>query len=213
MFRALCRYALDDFYPRSPRGERRRYTARLCHYDFISIHAPREGSDHLRHHRLLATKRFLSTLPARGATYHVKAVPPSRQISIHAPREGSDLVDVPAILAIDISIHAPREGSDPHLCGHGVRHQDFYPRSPRGERRIIQMAPRPHSKFLSTLPARGATSKRPTSASITSYFYPRSPRGERQLLQRLRNLRLTISIHAPREGSDFCRQLQGLQGR
>ena len=57
----------QNFYPRSPRGERRR--GRFCgHFlNGISIHAPREGSDGSR-----------------------DMEPPVRIISIHAPREGSD---------------------------------------------------------------------------------------------------------------------------
>ena len=78
-------------------------------------------------------------------------------ISIHAPREGSDFSDVPTFSDKGISIHAPREGSDRSGVGY------WY--SP--------------SLFLSTLPARGATS---------AFF---------QFL-----LCTIISIHAPREGSD-----------
>ena len=78
------------FYPRSPRGERLIGIDELTHFTWISIHAPREGSD----------------APAWGGR------PPGR-ISIHAPREGSDPHPGAAApwLAI-ISIHAPREGSD-----------------------------------------------------------------------------------------------------
>ena len=72
------------------RGATRRRRGDGCG-GFISIHAPREGSDH------------------REKSY----VSDSDTISIHAPREGSDtdwavLPDSP----LDISIHAPREGSD-----------------------------------------------------------------------------------------------------
>ena len=82
----------------------------------ISIHAPREGSD------LLCpwpgsgfAREFLSTLPARGATfYHPMLANLGEMISIHAPREGSD-----RIRSADIEIF-----------------KDFYPRSPRGERRL-----------------------------------------------------------------------------
>ena len=56
----------------------------------ISIHAPREGSDHDRRIYVL-----------RGG------------ISIHAPREGSDRLTPISLNTVDgISIHAPREGSD-----------------------------------------------------------------------------------------------------
>ena len=56
---------------------------------------------------------------------------------------------------------------------------NFYPRSPRGERPLMQRQYRPTSIFLSTLPARGATRNR-----------------------RLERQQFGISIHAPREGSD-----------
>ena len=213
------------FYPRSPRGERRSLSTRA---KGVSL--------------------FLSTLPARGATV-LSWAQLARQIaiSIHAPREGSDDIRHKGERYEKISIHAPREGSDPAMTAAGCCWTDFYPRSPRGERRLgaIWMmlslvisihAPRegsdddlrptggPNHKFLSTLPARGATvhdavlhrrpaeflstlpargatrsaSKGSTAASflstlpargatwpassgcpISSNFYPRSPRGER----------------------------------
>ena len=83
----------------------------------------------------------------------------SFQISIHAPREGSDTVRMRARLAGEISIHAPREGSD-----------------------VKSMLSAPLMvEFLSTLPARGATSGQPGAFDrLRPDFYPRSPRGERQ---------------------------------
>ena len=36
----------------------------------------------------------------------------------------------------EISIHAPREGSDINLRRYMMKDLNFYPRSPRGERRI-----------------------------------------------------------------------------
>ena len=82
---------------------------------------------------------FLSTLPARGATDLAGGqVGRLAEISIHAPREGSDLKsDEHRIADLEISIHAPREGSD--ACLRGASLLD--------------------SRFLSTLPARGATSR------------------------------------------------------
>ena len=59
--------------------------------EFISIHAPREGSD------------------ARRGVLHLAR----RFISIHAPREGSDHAHTLTMRGVNgISIHAPREGSD-----------------------------------------------------------------------------------------------------
>ena len=80
----------------------------------------------------------------------------------------------------DISIHAPRGGSDYRNAFHSERHSNFNPRSPWGER--------PHGRQI---PARAA------------YFNPRSPWGERLDTVGLVT-GVTISIHAPRGGSDPC---------
>ena len=131
----LRRWSPGYFYPRSPRGERLPGEADFPPVHLISIHAPREGSDLRILARFCIVKRFLSTLPARGATYtaecarvcteflstlpargatmHRANVCDNGYISIHAPREGSDVVENqgPARQG-EISIHAPREGSD-----------------------------------------------------------------------------------------------------
>ena len=79
-----------------------------------------------------------------------------------------------------ISIHAPREGSDTRTLIMKTTGFDFYPRSPRGERRKHPDRGYAGDRFLSTLPARGATAAMPGQG-------PSGP---------------VISIHAPREGSD-----------
>ena len=107
----------DDFYPRSPRGERRVFTTSFA-----------------------APDRFLSTLPARGATKGGPRLYRYRQISIHAPREGSDWQRMKIERRQHISIHAPREGSDRPTAGRTSRATYFYPRSPRGERQILSFA-------------------------------------------------------------------------
>ena len=146
-------------------------------------------------------------------------------ISIHAPREGSDAPPRSSGFMPPISIHAPREGSDlfPALLPLDARH--FYPRSPRGERRSRALARITSRLFLSTLPARGATYSghhraemppdfyprsprgerrvRPCTGSWPTNFYPRSPRGERHMDATLALISGSISIHAPREGSDI----------
>ena len=58
---------------------------------FISIHAPREGSDRELPVLVQGFRQFQSTLPARGATYIITPPPAAQEISIHAPREGSDV--------------------------------------------------------------------------------------------------------------------------
>ena len=58
----------------------------------------------------------------------------------------------------------------------------FYPRSPRGERPLKFIEKQEETKFLSTLPAWGATpTARAVNGSVAD-FYPRSPRGERRFL-------------------------------
>ena len=127
-----------------------------------------------------------------------------------------------------ISIHAPREGSDWWLRpAYGCTPRYFYPRSPRGERLAgLEVRYVANAQFLSTLPARGATISTSESGVSIGYFYPRSPRGERPatptaltigftflstlpargatLVTLNLNGKRSISIHAPREGSDKC---------
>ena len=79
---------------------------------FISIHAPREGSDQRLKVRLKATKNFNPRSP-RGER------PPN---------------DIIYSLNLCISIHAPREGSDQRLKVRLKATKNFNPRSPRGER-------------------------------------------------------------------------------
>ena len=125
------------FYPRSPRGERPAAQQKCALRSRISIHAPREGSDAGTLTLRPWWNRFLSTLPARGATTLPRTCAPLRLISIHAPREGSDSAP-------------PKRGNFKSY---------FYPRSPRGERPGNGGGFCFGASFLSTLPARGATSQ------------------------------------------------------
>ena len=149
--------------------------------------------------------KFLSTLPARGATlWHQAADCPQRDFYPRSPRGERLPYEVRVLLGEKflstlpargattrkhtvlhppvISIHAPREGSDRNSATFFQGIEYFYPRSPRGERlchpRRMQSAP----AFLSTLPARGATRGWASSPPTARYFYPRSPRGERPVL-------------------------------
>ena len=78
---------MENFNPRSPRGERRIETA-----------TPDEIAN-----------LFQSTLPARGATRGLTGKPRLTLISIHSPREGSDkLVFVLIIVIADFNPRSPR---------------------------------------------------------------------------------------------------------
>ena len=113
----------------------------------ISIHAPRGGSD------FGSIGCFLD-----------------HDISIHAPRGGSDHHDRGWVTSpTHISIHAPRGGSDPFAPSSSILPlDDFNPRSPWGERRLL--APFMDDQWD---------------------FNPRSPWGERQP-RTLRDLILVV---------------------
>ena len=146
------------FYPRSPRGERPpRLVSVLARHKFLST-LPARGATGQGGELPANQARFLSTLPARGATIGALPRRAGDPISIHAPREGSDAQQIMlSKKTYAISIHAPREGSDPLRRKRGVGGRHFYPRSPRGER----------------LPSI-------VMGGMPPDFYPRSPRGERQ---------------------------------
>ena len=172
-----------NFNPRSPRGERPLPVATVAPLSgqFQSTLPARGATSY----RISSSSRagFQSTLPARGATCCHATGNKHLPISIHAPREGSDSSSSRAGKSKPISIHAPREGSDP-LCPRTPKGlHNFNPRSPRGERRARALVKAREAEFQSTLPARGATSRSVLRCSTRS-----------------------ISIHAPREGSD-CRQI------
>ena len=90
------------FYPRSPRGERRcQYRHPRCRCD-ISIHAPREGSDTGHSQAGGVAKEFLSTLPARGATWTPGRQTPTPAFLSTLPARGATLalllLAVPSVL-------------------------------------------------------------------------------------------------------------------
>ena len=80
--------------------------------------------------------------------------------------------------------------------------QDFYPRSPCGERRRRYCTDTTSAGFLSTLSLRRATSSQPTTVICQSHFYPRSPCGERPILGIPNQVGTWISIHALLAESD-----------
>ena len=162
---------------------------------------------------------FQSTLPVGGATEAELEALKEAEISIHAPRGGSDrLIPIlsPNLL---ISIHAPRGGSDPEgkstaseykafqstlpVGGATIKagfqdfvDRNFNPRSPWGERHMVQNAGTRPFAFQSTLPVGGATASLGVCLPAFSDFNPRSPWGER--LIRRKNLFHGIPDFNPR---------------
>ena len=178
---ADLRRAAGHFYPRSPRGERRRPKRGRWpprpHFYPRSPRGERQYSRFVEMHLY----EFLSTLPARGATPERGPSSSGEPISIHAPREGSDSFRVVMFAKSRLFLSTlPARGATPDKLVLTVVSEHFYPRSPRGERHVYGESLPFGLLFLSTLPARGATRCRRSASG------PPRP----------------ISIHAPREGSD-----------
>ena len=158
----------------------------------ISIHAPRTGSDLSQDTSSHAPPLFQSTLPARGATRRVAGY---RKVSKYFnPR----------------SPHGERHAAEKCLDGNA---EYFNPRSPHGERLDFPAFADSQQPFQSTLPARGATAGAGGRTCATRYFNPRSPHGERQVKARAKRLDEKISIHAPRTGSDGSKATPVLPAR
>ena len=171
-------------------------------YYEISIHALREEGDQHSGTRRSSLKRFLSTPSARRAT----------------------TIEWAKNLGILISIHALREEGDRLPRSMGRVPNDFYPRPPRGGRRLKRQRKLQQQRFLSTPSARRATRSLTRSRQSKKHFYPRPPRGGRQYRQekaiasliflstpsarratdskKYRYIYRPISIHALREEGD-----------
>ena len=100
-----------------------------------------------------------------------------------------------------ISIHAPRVGSDTYACSGCGRLSYFNPRSPCGERHFASLARNSSMLFQSTLPVWGATliMRYSVSPCTISIHAPRVGSDESDLSW---HELIDISIHAPRVGSD-----------
>ena len=146
-------------------------------------------------------------------------------ISIHAPRVGSDYWSIltkwgaqlfqstlPVWGATKyshilyggywISIHAPRVGSDLEIkIRKNLVRKNFNPRSPCGERQTRPLMFHLRHAFQSTLPVWGATQPKDWKNKKKTISI-HAPRGGSDSKPFLSDSWITISIHAPRGGSD-----------
>ena len=125
--------------------------------------------------------KFLSTLSLRRATVHYDNYNLHCVISIHALLAESDAADISTRREARISIHALLAESDSISSIINNVIDDFYPRSPCGERPIFGKINARRRIFLSTLSLRRATRYKQHRLQCNFNFYPRSPCGERQL--------------------------------
>ena len=149
----------NDFNPRSPHGERREVSKRLCGHDYfnprsphgerpqkmgkalgvtaISTHAPHTGSDVFQRvvHQLFHT--FQPTLPTRGATLMEVVVPLSLLFQPTLPARGATFgaADAGAQTG-DFNPRSPH-GERPLGSPENKRERHFNPRSPHGERPYV----------------------------------------------------------------------------
>ena len=168
------------FNPRSPHGERRHHHLRLGVYRRFQSTLPARGATDMGGEEVCKRGQFQSTLPARGATARSRQKEGKKIFQSTLPAWGATIRGNFQKLARLISIHAPRTGSD---------------------ERIYQHLTFTHG-FQSTLPARGATSSTFADLLGSAHFNPRSPHGERRAGESRLRRADSISIHAPRTGSD-----------
>ena len=108
-----------------------------------------------------------------------------------------------------ISIHAPREGSDQHDFDIKEAYPKFQSTLPvRGATALHYNAVGQLQVFQSTLPVRGATTQTPIKKPCSTFQSTLPVRGATEGGAQCRHCRL-ISIHAPREGSDWAQRLIG----
>ena len=137
-------WAMSDFYPRSPCGERHRIC--LMRIARNSNFYPRSpcGERPVDQGQAFLAGIFLSTLSLRRATALRLTIPTTGQISIHALLAESDII-------------AFQKAKSLH---------HFYPRSPCGERLLCRGACADADAFLSTLSLRRATYADETCGAI-----------------------------------------------
>ena len=122
------------FYPRSPCGERRKVRVIEPGLVNISIHALLAESDQQPNNQEHPSSLFLSTLSLRRATSTPAKPFSTSDISIHALLAESDFFIHHNLNLPSISIHALLAESDQKWPKHQTQTQNFYPRSPCGER-------------------------------------------------------------------------------
>ena len=146
-----------DFYPRSPCGERHLRVLDGSKSSIISIHALLAESDYDTSSLMQCQAKFLSTLSLRRATARRASRQQPAGISIHALLAESDPSSTRKLTNMMISIHALLAESDMSCAWSASKLADFYPRSPCGERPILDNIQQSHIIFLSTLSLRRAT--------------------------------------------------------
>ena len=203
-----------NFYPRPPRGGRPRAIIERCIAEYISIHALREEGDRVRLCPMCQWRHFYPRPPRGGRPLTGDALDKKLDeilfLSTPSARRATATrqQEQPGQ---EISIHALREEGDPIpavLCSPRAH---FYPRPPRGGRPALYAVAAGHRDFYPR-PPRGGRRATPPICHFTLNFYPRPPRGGRRPAGRPARPLRSISIHALREEGDLFRRVAVVGG-
>ena len=176
-------------------------SSRACATVGISIHAPRAGSDRGQLRTRLQARDFNPRSPCGERRKISRTASDRFRFQSTLPVRGATDNPSASSPAQKISIHAPRAGSDGEKGHPGLSLGDFNPRSPCGERPHYTTTNCNEHEFQSTLPVRGATCIRFISIPHRTISI-HAPRAGSDHSQRGSFAQALISIHAPRAGSD-----------
>ena len=125
----------QNFYPRSPCGERRIFNCFSNPGSTISIHALLAESDLTSVVNSTGTMDFYPRSPCGERHTHPITIFVRIVISIHALLAESDAMQIVVVIvhALFLSTLSLRRATNANLRGHRIN-DDFYPRSPCGER-------------------------------------------------------------------------------
>ena len=173
----------------------------------ISIHALREEGDIPFSSASSDSFLFLSTPSARRATRTSMGTTAGWRISIHALREEGDYMRMMQLLSNAVFLSTPSARRATSKLFHSLtRHDDFYPRPPRGGR----PAGRTYGQqvlFISIHALREEGDLRKTVDRPEPSGFLSTPSARRATLTReTRRVPWEISIHALREEGDRCCQ-------
>ena len=226
---AIIAYQID-FYPRPPRGGRRRYAGKgVPQYRFlstpsarratyvavtcrasgsISIHALREEGDYPSFDKMIQKQKFLSTPSARRATLRdVRFAVAEQFLSTPSARRATRPQRSPTTRRA-ISIHALREEGDDDFQSL-VLIRDISIHALREEGDQSSSSTSKICSYFYPRPPRGGRPRRANLPRPGFDFYPRPPRGGRRCCFSASRSTQPISIHALREEGDVLSFIQG----
>ena len=191
-----------NFNPRSPHGERQDSASTInkwAHFNPRSPHGERPQRPCVPE-----SPHHFNPRSPHGERHHpMKVLSCGPKFQSTLPARGATRSTCDTCVAIAISIHAPRTGSDRRADPYIICTIHFNPRSPHGERLSARNYASCKAGFQSTLPARGATEYDAMTDEQRSISIHAPRTGSDDGLGGC--LRFAkISIHAPRTGSDVA---------